>query len=135
MLNHFPTKQGTSLDLSSCSILTGESLDYKRILNLQPGQYCQVHENKGPRNSDKTRTQGAICLGPCGNLQGEFKFMSLQTGQKITTYNCDEIPIPKIVIKRFNVLGKDKRNILSMQIKKVGKLVNPTSQEWKGIKT
>ena len=49
--------------------------------------YCQVHENEGPRNSDKTRTQGAICLGPCGNLHGGFKFMSLKTGQKITKYN------------------------------------------------
>ena len=32
--------------------------------------------------------------------------MSLQTGQKITRYNLDEIPIPQTVINRVNVLGK-----------------------------
>ena len=79
MLNYFPTKQGIYLELSPCSILTGESLDYKKHLTLQMGQYCQVHENERPSNGDKARTQGAICLGPCGNLQGGFKFMSLQT--------------------------------------------------------
>ena len=94
MLNYFLTKQGVSSELSPRSILTGESLDYKKHLTIQPGQYCQVHENEGPRNSDKARTQGAICLGPYSNLQGVFKFMSLKTGQKITRYNWDEIPIP-----------------------------------------
>ena len=33
--------------------------------------------------------------------------MSLQTGQKITRYNWDEIPLPQTVINRFNVIGKD----------------------------
>ena len=33
--------------------------------------------------------------------------MSLKTGQKITKYNWDEIPIPQTVINRVNVLGKD----------------------------
>ena len=32
--------------------------------------------------------------------------MSLQTGQKITRYNWDEISIPQAVINRVNVLGK-----------------------------
>ena len=70
--------------LSPRYILTGESLDYKKKLTLQPVQYCQVHENKGPSNSDKSKTQGDICLGRYGNLQGGFKFMRLQTGKKIT---------------------------------------------------
>ena len=51
-------------------------------------------------------TQGAICLGPSGNLQGGFKIMSLKTGQNITSYNWDEIPIPQTMINRVNVLGK-----------------------------
>ena len=56
---------------------------------------------------DKSGTQGDIYLGPCGNLQGGFKFGILKTGQKITRYNYDEIPIPQIVINRVNVPGKD----------------------------
>ena len=107
MLNYFPKKQGIYSELIPRSILTGESLDCKKHLTLQPGQYCQVHKNKGPGNSDKARTQVAICLGPCVNLQGEFKFISIQTGQNITKYNWDEIPIPQTVINRFNVLVKD----------------------------
>ena len=89
MLNYFLTKQGISSELSPRSILIVESLDYKKHLILQPGKYCQVHENEEPRNSDKARTQGAICIGLCGNLQGGFKFISLQTGQNITRYNRD----------------------------------------------
>ena len=107
IINYFLTKQGISSDISTHSILTGESLDYKKHLTLQPGQYCQVQDNEEPRYSDKARTQGAICRGPCGNLQCVFKFMSLQAGHKITRYNWDEIPIPQTAINRVNVLGKD----------------------------
>ena len=106
MLNYFLTKQGISLELSPHSILTGDSLDYKKHLTLYLGQYCQVHENEGPRNIDKARTQGSICLGTCGIIQDRIKFMSFQTGQKITRYNWDEIPIPQTVINQVNVLGK-----------------------------
>ena len=84
IINYFPTKQGISSEISPRYILTGESLDYKKQLTLYPGQYFQVHDNEGPSNSDKARTQGSICLGPFVNLQGGFKFMSLKTGQKIT---------------------------------------------------
>ena len=116
MLNYFPTKQGIYLELIPSSILTGESLNYKKNLTLQPVHYCQVHENEGSSNSDKVRTRGAICLGPCGNLQGGFKFMSLKTGHKITRYNWGEIHIPQTVINRVNVIGKDKPEHLSLPI-------------------
>jgi hypothetical protein len=43
LLNSFPTKGGVSDTLSLKTILTGESLDYKKHLRLQIGQYCQVH--------------------------------------------------------------------------------------------
>ena len=33
--------------------------------------------------------------------------MSLQTGQNITRYNWEEIPIPQTVINQVNVIGKD----------------------------
>ena len=84
MLNYFLTKQGIYLEISPRYILTGESLEYKKHSTLQPGQYCQVHNNEGPRNSNKSGNQGAVYLGPYGNIQGGFKFVTLQTGQKIT---------------------------------------------------
>ena len=72
----------------------GKSLDYKKHPSLQFGQYCQVHEEDTPRNSQAPRTKGAICMGPSGNMQGGFKFMSLNSAKKITRRNWDVIPMP-----------------------------------------
>jgi hypothetical protein len=77
LLNHFPPKGRISNTISPKTIRTGETLDYKTHLSLQLGQYCQVHED------DMPRTQDAICLGPSGNIQGGFKFMSLTSAKKI----------------------------------------------------
>jgi hypothetical protein len=84
MLNFFPTKGGISDTLSPKTIISGETLDSKKHLGLQVGQYCQVHEEDTPRNSQSPRTKGATSLGSSGNLQGGYKFMALNTGNKIT---------------------------------------------------
>ena len=84
LLNHFPPKGGISATISPKTIMTGETLDMKRDLRLQIGQYCQVHEEDLLCNSQLPHMRGAICLGPSGNVQGGYKFMSLQTGKKIT---------------------------------------------------
>jgi hypothetical protein len=107
MLNFFPTKGGILDNLSPKTIISGEVLDYKKHLCLQIGQYCQVHEEETPCNSQIARTKRAISLGPSGNLQGGYKFMALDTGKKITRRNWDVIPMPELVIARVNTLGKD----------------------------
>ena len=107
MLNFFPTKGGVSETLSPKTIMSGETLDYKKHLRMPIGQYCQVHEEENPRNSQAARTRGAISLGPSGNLQGGYKFMALNTGKKITRRTWDVIPMPDMVIARVNVLGND----------------------------
>jgi hypothetical protein len=84
MLNFFPTKGLISDTLSPKTIMSGETLDYKKHLSLQVGQYCQVHEEDTPQNSQSPRTKGVILLGPSGNLQGGCKFMPLNTAKKIT---------------------------------------------------
>ena len=83
LLNLFPTKGRVSETLSPKTIMSGETLDYKKHLSLQVGHYFQVHEEDLPRNSQLARTKGAISLGPSGNLQGGFKFVALNTGKKI----------------------------------------------------
>jgi hypothetical protein len=98
MLNHFPTKAGISDTISPRTIMTGETLNYKKHLSLQFGEYCQVHQEDTPRNSQLPRTIGAICLGPTGNVQGGFYFMSLQSGLKISRRSWDRIPMPNTVI-------------------------------------
>ena len=84
LLNFFPSKGGLSDTLSPKTIMSGEMLDYKKDLSLQIGQYCQVHEEEAPCNSQNPRTRSAIALSPSGNLQGGYKFMALNMGKKIT---------------------------------------------------
>jgi hypothetical protein len=109
LLNYFLMKGGVSDTLlSPKTILSGETLDYKKHLHLQIGQYCQVHKEDTPRNSQWPRTkEGAICLGPSGNLQGGFKFMALSSGKKIIRRSWDAIPMPDTVIACVNALGSD----------------------------
>jgi hypothetical protein len=104
LLNFFPTKGRISETLSPKTIMSGETLDFKKHLSLQIGQYCQVHEEETPRNSQTARTKGAISLGPSGNLRGGFKFMTLNTGKKIVRRSWDVIPTPDTVIARVNAL-------------------------------
>jgi hypothetical protein len=107
LLIFFLTKGGVADTLSPKTILSGENLYYKNHLSLQLGQYCQVHEEDNPRNSQIARTKGAISLGPSGNLQGGFKFMALNTSKKIVLHSWDAIPMPGLVIDRVNALGSD----------------------------
>ena len=107
MLNQFPTKNGISNTFSPKTIISGESLDYKNHLQIQFGQYCQVHEDHTPRNSEKEQTLGAISLGPSGKKQGGYYFMSLKTGSKVHRFSWDEFPMPDSMIKWVNTLSKD----------------------------
>ena len=50
-------------------------------------------------------------LGPTGNLQGTKFFLNLCTCQVIKSRSWTELPIPKLVIVRFEALAaKDKSN-------------------------
>jgi hypothetical protein len=113
LLNFFPTKGGVSDTLSPKTIMSGETLYFKKHLSLQIGQYCQVHEEDTPRKSQVARTKGAIFLGPSGNLQGGFKFMALNSGKKIVRCSWDVIPLPDIVINCVNELGKYQLRIMT----------------------
>jgi Reverse transcriptase (RNA-dependent DNA polymerase) len=125
LLNFFPTRGGISDTLSPKTIMSGETLDYKKHLCLQIGQYCQVHEEVAPRNSMNPRTKGAIALGPSGNLQGGFKFMALDTGKKIIRRSWDVIPMPDLVIDRVNTLGGDQPEQLTFTDRH-GRLIGDT---------
>ena len=50
ILNYFPKKGGVSTMYIPKTIVSGETLHYKRHLALNIGQYCQVHEYDTPRN-------------------------------------------------------------------------------------
>jgi hypothetical protein len=101
------TKGGVSNTLSPNTIISGETLDFKKDLSLQIGQYCQVHEEETSCNRQVARTKGEISLGPSGNMQGGFKFMALNSGKKIVRRSWNVITMPDIAITRVNALGSD----------------------------
>ena len=87
-------------------IIFRETLHYKRHLALKIGQYYQLREDDKRRNIQAASTKAAMCLGPSGNTQVGFKFISLQCSKKITRDIWDAIPMPYTVIARVNELAK-----------------------------
>ena len=61
--------------------MSGKTLDYKKHVCLQLGQYFLVHKEYSSHNSQATWTKGIICLAPSGNLQGGFKFLALNSAK------------------------------------------------------
>jgi hypothetical protein len=80
-LNSFPAKGGVSKTLSPRSIVTGQSIDYRKHCQLEYGDYVQTHEIHN--NSLTSRTTGAIALRPTGNAQGGYYFICLSPGNRI----------------------------------------------------
>ena len=66
MLTYFPRKAGVSDTYSPRMIMQGKPLDAQKDLALDIGCYCEVPKQATPRNSQKARTQPALCLGPVG---------------------------------------------------------------------
>ena len=58
----FPPKSGLSKTYIPHIIMTGKSLDWKKICKLHFGAYKQVHEGRNVTNMLEERTKGAICL-------------------------------------------------------------------------
>ena len=51
------------------------------------------------------RTKWAICLGPTGNLQGSYKFLSLATGKKVIRRKFTEMLITESVIEQVEKMA------------------------------
>ncbi len=81
-LNLFPVNGGILAHYSPKQIMSGEVVHYK-FCTLPFGAYCQISEEAQPRNSLVPRTQGALALGPSGNVQGGHKFYTLNTGMVV----------------------------------------------------
>jgi hypothetical protein len=50
-----------------------------------------------------TSSTPAIVLGPTGNLQGTYKFLSLVTGKKVKRHAFTPYPMPDLVIRKVKV--------------------------------
>jgi hypothetical protein len=109
LLNYFPAKGGAPDFYSPKAILSGEAVHYK-YYNMPFGSYCQVQEENAPRNSMDAQTQGALLLGPSGNVQGG---LSLTMAKVITRRAWNLLPMPMGVLERIHTLAKDQPSLLT----------------------
>ncbi len=81
----------------------------------QTRRYCQISEEAQPRNSLAPRTQGALALGPSGNVQGGHKFYTLNTGMVVVQQDWKVLPMPPSVIDRIHskVQGQPAQSIFA----------------------
>ena len=86
-LKAFPPNSGLSKTYSPRTIMTGKALDWNKSCKLHFGAYAQVHKDRNVTNALEERTQGSICLGPTGNLQGTYNFFSPRSGKKLLADN------------------------------------------------
>ena len=53
-------------------------------------------------------------MGPSGKNQGELKFMTLESMNKVTRRSWDTIPMPDTVIDQVNAPGKGQPNDIQL---------------------
>ena len=81
-------------------------LNYKKHCWVEPGTYCEVHNEPTPTNTMMPRTHEAIALGPTENLQGSVKFYCIHTGRVLKRRSFMPMPMLDHVIQRVNAIGK-----------------------------
>jgi hypothetical protein len=112
-LNFFPPKGGVSLTLSPQAIVTGLSPDAERHCRIPFGGYAQVHVEASSSNDVMvSRTVGGISLGPTGNIQGTYKFMSLLTGKLIKARSFTPLPMPDDVISKVESMASGSDHLI-----------------------
>ena len=104
-LNQFPRKNGISDTMSPATIVTGVGHPSYSSMRLEFGTYVQVFEDNDPTNTLRARSLGAIALTPTGNAQGDYNFMSLATGHKISRHNWTVLPMTDTAIARVEAIA------------------------------
>ncbi len=105
-LNALPNRNGVSEDYSPRELVVRQRMDYKKHCQVPFGAYCEVFEDRDRTNTMASRTRGAICLGPTGNMQGTYKFLCLDSGKVINRRQFKELPMPASVIRKVEDMGK-----------------------------
>ena len=109
MINNIP-RSTSVVEMSPKEKLTGKKLDYKLDFKLQFGDYCQANEEDNLKNSMKSRTFPAICLGPVGNIQSSYYFLNLNSWQVVKRRQWIKLPIPNDVIDNINAKAKTQQS-------------------------
>ena len=104
-ISSFPVKSGISEKWSPRELVSRTKLDTKLHCRAPFGSYCEMHIDPDITNTLEPRTNWAICMGPTGNLQGSYKFLSLATGKKVTQRKFTEMPVTDAVIKQVEEMA------------------------------
>jgi hypothetical protein len=83
-MNSFQIRSGISDKWGPHGLVSRHKLDAKVHCMAPFRSYCEVHVNPEITNAMDPRTKWAIYLGPTGNLQGRYEFLSLVIGKKVT---------------------------------------------------
>ncbi|KAI2502818.1 Reverse transcriptase (RNA-dependent DNA polymerase) [Fragilaria crotonensis] len=104
-LNQFPWPNSISATMSPTSIVTGATVPDYNHMRLEFGTYVQLFEDNTPSNTLKSRSVGAITLSPTGNAQGDYFFMSLATGKKLSRASWTVLPMTDTAIARVEAIA------------------------------
>jgi hypothetical protein len=105
-LNQLPATDGLSDTMSPTTILTGKPNPNYNHLLLEFGTYVQIFEpTTFATNTLRSRTTGAITLNHTGNTQGDYHFMSLITGKRLSRHQWTVLPISDATIARVEELA------------------------------
>jgi hypothetical protein len=104
-LNQFPWPNGISDTMSPACIVLGSPLPDFNRMRLEFGSYAQVFEDNDPTNTPRARSLGAIALNPTGNAQGDYFFLSLATGARISRHQWTALPMTDTAIARVEALA------------------------------
>jgi hypothetical protein len=127
-MNAFPVKSGVS-EISPCELLLRWRLNYKKHCRVEPGTYCEVHDEPTPTNTMAPRTHAAIALGPTGNLQGSVKFYCITTGRILKRRSFTPMLMPDHVIQRVNAIGtREKQGRTFRDLNRRGELFEWTDE-------
>ena len=103
-LNAFGSKDGIGDGLTPRNIIDNlPHIDFND-LKYEFGQYVQLHIQEKITNTMKSRTIGAIVLGP-REIRGRYNYMSLETGAQIDGRVVAEMPLTVEVIERVEYFG------------------------------
>ena len=100
-----PVSSGVGWYLSPTTIITGCNTNFTVHCKLEFGAYTQVHDFTKHQKLGEARTLGVVCLGPSGNMQGGYIFLSLTTREILYRSSWTDLPIPDTVIHRVEQLS------------------------------
>jgi hypothetical protein len=106
--NAFPSDHGVSDTLSPRNIIDNlPHLNFNDI-KIPFGTYAQLAVDEQITNTPRPRTIGAIVLDPVG-LNHKYRYMSLESGRRVSGRIAQVLPITDEVIARVNDIGSSQK--------------------------